>query len=224
VRWKVGSGSRILFWEDKWTGDRSLKEAYPWLYANTYNKDKTISKYGKWDNDRWEWILSWIRHWFEWEKPQIETFLEEIDTKTLVRGRSDIWMRNHGEDMIYTVKSVYNLLQGSCPSDKKQFFEDFWRVKVIPSTKFFVWRTILNGVPIMINLRHRRVFLNNVSCVMCGEQDKTINHLLITYKVTTNIWNMCNKWIGNLGVSHNQIQAHFEHFLLLELDLKGNML
>ena len=33
VRWKVGSGSRILFWEDKWTGDRSLKEAYPRLYA-----------------------------------------------------------------------------------------------------------------------------------------------------------------------------------------------
>ena len=103
-----------------------------------------------------------------------------------------MWMWNNGKDMIYTVKSAYNLLQGSCPSNKTQFFEGFWRVKVIPSAKFFVWRTILNGVPAMINLRHRRVFLNNVSCVMCGEQDETINHLLITCKLTTNIWNICN--------------------------------
>jgi len=43
----------------------------------------------------------------------------------------------------------------------------------------------------MINLRHRGVLLNNVSCVMCGEQDETINHLLFTCKVATNIWNMC---------------------------------
>jgi len=76
----------------------------------------------------------------------------------------------------------------------------------------------------MINLRHRGVFLNNVNCVMCGEQGDTINHLLFTCKVATKIWNMCNKWTGNLGVSYNQIQAHFEHFHLLELNLKGNML
>ena len=167
-------------------------EAFFCSDANTYNKNKTISECGKWDNDRWEWILSWRRHCFEWEKPQIETFLEVIDSKTLVRGRSDMWMWNNGKDMIYTVKSAYNLLQGSCPSNKTQFFEGFWRVKVIPSAKFFVWRTILNGVPAMINLRHRGVFLNNVSCVMCGEQDETINHLLITCKLTTNIWNICN--------------------------------
>jgi len=29
---------------------------------------------------------------------------------------------------------------------------------------------------------------------------------------------------GNLGVSYNQIQTPFEHFHLLELNLKGNML
>jgi len=57
--------------------------------------------------------LSWIKHWFEWEIPQIETFLEEIDRKTLVTGISDMWMWNNWEDMIYTVKSSYKLLQGS---------------------------------------------------------------------------------------------------------------
>jgi len=30
--------------------------------------------------------------------------------------------------------------------------------------------------------------------------------------------------IGNLGVSHNHIQAHFKQFHLFELNHKGNML
>jgi len=34
----------------------------------------------------------------------IETFLEEIDSKAFVRGRSYIWMWNNREDMIYIVK------------------------------------------------------------------------------------------------------------------------
>jgi len=33
VYWKVGSRTRILFLEDTWAGDKSLKEFYPRLYA-----------------------------------------------------------------------------------------------------------------------------------------------------------------------------------------------
>jgi len=57
-----------------------------------------------------KWNSSWKRHWFEWERPQIETFLERIDSKTLVRERSDTYMWNNGEDMIYTIKSTYKML------------------------------------------------------------------------------------------------------------------
>ena len=39
VYWKVGSGTRILFWEDIWVEDRSLKESYPRLYANSNKKE-----------------------------------------------------------------------------------------------------------------------------------------------------------------------------------------
>ena len=63
--WKVGSGSRILFWEDIWVGGRSLKESYPRLYGNSNKKEQTISECGKWDNNKWEWNLAWRRKWFE---------------------------------------------------------------------------------------------------------------------------------------------------------------
>jgi len=91
----------------------------------------------------------------------------------------------------------------------------FWRLKVIPSANFFVLRAISNGVPTLVNLRLRGVILNNVTCVMCSEQEETINHLLFTCKVAAKIWNMCYKWTGTLGVNHNKIQAYFEHFHLM---------
>ena len=191
--WKVGSGTRILFREDIWVGDRSLKEYYPRLYANSNKKEQTISECREWDNDKWEWNLAWRREWFEWERPQIEMFSEDIHKITLTRERKDCWMWNDGEDKVYTIKSAYQKLQEASEADQQNFFDYLWRVKVIPYAKFFMWRVILNGIPTNVNLRLRGVNLNNDNCAMCGEHEESISHLFITYRVATKVWNMCNR-------------------------------
>jgi len=84
-----------------------------------------------------------------------------------------------------------------------------------------VWRVILNEVPTMANLRLIGVSLNSVTCIMCDEQGETINHLLFTYKVVAKICNICYIYTRKLGVNHNQIQAHFEHFNILKPNHNG---
>ena len=39
----VGDGSRILFWNDKWIEDNSLKTLYPELFVCLANKEACIS-------------------------------------------------------------------------------------------------------------------------------------------------------------------------------------
>ena len=38
-RWKVGSGSKIMFWTDRWVGNDTLKSRYPRLFLNSVNKE-----------------------------------------------------------------------------------------------------------------------------------------------------------------------------------------
>ena len=78
--------------------------------------------------------MAWRREWFEWERPQIEMFLEDIHKITLARERKDCWMWNDGEDKVYTVKSAYQKLQEASEADQQHCFDYLWRVKVICKT------------------------------------------------------------------------------------------
>jgi len=40
----------------------------------------------------------------------------------------------------------------------------------------------------------------------------------------TPIWDPCYKWIGIITVSHNIVMQHFNHFNMLGLNIKGNMI
>ena len=60
MKWKVGSGDQIKFWEDKWTGEEeALAEKYPRLYLISSQKNQTIRSMGMHKDIGWEWILTW---------------------------------------------------------------------------------------------------------------------------------------------------------------------
>ena len=55
-RWKVGDGSRLKFWKDKWReGDLSLKDNYPSLYNVSTQQNHLINSMGILVDNRWEW-------------------------------------------------------------------------------------------------------------------------------------------------------------------------
>jgi len=92
----------------------------------------------------WEWNIPWRRDWFEWDRPQIEMFLNDIDRITIDKVRNYSWTWNDGDDKVYTVKSVYKNLQGVCVADQQHFLVCLWRVNVILFTKFFVRQVFSN--------------------------------------------------------------------------------
>ena len=44
---------------------------------------------------------------------------------------------------------------------------------------------MLKGVPTKVNLRHRRVLLNNYGCALCGEQEESVSNLFFDCKVAS---------------------------------------
>ena len=58
IVWKVGSGDKIKFWEDRWLdGDTTLLAKYPRLYVNSYQQNHRIEEMEAWKNMGWEWFI-----------------------------------------------------------------------------------------------------------------------------------------------------------------------
>ena len=91
LEWKVGSGSRIKFWEDTWKGSLPLYIRFPRLYENSISKEKTLREFGEWTNNGWVWLMKWRRDWFEWELPQ-EDFKQMLNQTQILREGEDLWV------------------------------------------------------------------------------------------------------------------------------------
>jgi len=223
VTWRVGSGTIIKFWEDVWVGEKALRDSYPRLYLISNKKERTISECGKWKNDKWEWNLGWRREWFEWEKNLFQSFMVDLERINIDSRRVDSLQWMDGEDKEYTVKSAYEKMQGICNGEQLLVFQSLYGgLKLFHHRFFFAWRVMLKGVPTKVNLRHRRVLLNNYGCALCGEQEESVSHLFFDCKVASKVWNMCNNWVRILNVHYNQPYESFLHFHVLELNHKGN--
>jgi len=47
VGWKTGCGDKVMFWEDVWIGNSSLKALYPRLYSVSLNQGHKVSEVGE---------------------------------------------------------------------------------------------------------------------------------------------------------------------------------
>ena len=64
---KVGRGTSVRFWHDRWCETGILKNLFPRLYAISTQKNSFISHMGYWERDSWRWNLEWRRSLYDWE-------------------------------------------------------------------------------------------------------------------------------------------------------------
>ena len=61
LRFDVGDGTRIKFWEDVWCKDCSLKEAFPKLYSISQAMEFFVSEVMRFSNGRFHWDIRFRR-------------------------------------------------------------------------------------------------------------------------------------------------------------------
>jgi len=64
------------------------------------------------------------------------------------------------------------------------------------------------------NLVRRGVILESNSCVMYGEKEETISHLLFNCMIAWRVWDMCYAWMSVALVNHYDAKSHFMPFCL----------
>ncbi|KAL4308799.1 hypothetical protein GQ457_01G003850 [Hibiscus cannabinus] len=94
IRFKLGDGSRIEFWEDFWTEVRTLKEAFPRIFNLSVKKSGKVGQFGHKESDKWVWSIATRRELFDWERRMWEEFMNVIERAASNTGRGDklVWI------------------------------------------------------------------------------------------------------------------------------------
>jgi len=223
VRWKLGRGDKVRFWEDVWIGDSSLKSLLHRLFSLSVNQEQKVEDVGEWEGTDWRWRLEWRRDRFEWETELEGNLLDYILRANVNKNISDIRVWGEEELEKYSVNIAYNHLAKRPGATHHYAFEYLWKAKAFPNVLMTAWRALLNRIPTMENLSRRGVQMNSVVCVLCQEKEDSCHHLFIECKYAQQVWSLCLKWLGLLSVQHNDLREHFGSFHIAQASSKQNL-
>lgn len=110
---KLGNGTKIKFWYDKWIGTESLAYLFPSVVEVCDRKDYTVAEMGSWRDSGWTWDWSWITPEEEFDTDAVNGLMELLNGIQLQQNVSDrfIWLPDTMRG--FTVKSCYEWLSNS---------------------------------------------------------------------------------------------------------------
>ncbi|GKV00581.1 hypothetical protein SLEP1_g13249 [Rubroshorea leprosula] len=194
----VGEGNGTLFWHDQWVGDYSLKDRFYRLFNISSNKEALISNMGEWRDGEWQWSWSWRRELFAWEIDILQELREEVRKRKLVQGQEDRWIWKKDPRGKYSVSSAYNLLNTTPIPNLPGDYNLIWNGRVPLKVAAFAWKVMQNRIPTKDNLQKRGVLGSeeDQSCVLCGKEAESVNHLLFSCPIAWKVWSSCYQWWG----------------------------
>lgn len=220
MKWKVGSGDQIKFWEDKWTGEEeSLAEKYPRLYLISSQQNQIIKSMGMHKDIGWEWILTWRRPLFENEIDSAVSFLTDIADKSIQQQGTDAWVWMGDPEGQYSTRSAYNMLREEAAAGRQEdCFVKLWRIRIPARFAVFAWRLLRDRLPTKQNLRRRQVQITDMLCPFCRSQEEDASHLFLHCSNIKPIWWDTMTWLHIKGAFPLSPKQHFLQHLGVQLD------
>lgn len=86
-----------------------------------------------------------------------------------------------------------------------------WKLKTPPLVLYCLPRVVLDQLPTRANLNKRCISLhdNNYTCPICGQFEKTTQHLLLTCYVAQRLWNYYYSWFNIQIVLPKDLKSTF---------------
>ena len=189
----LGDGRRITLWNDVWCGEESLSSSFPSLFSLVVNKEAKIA-------DIWEsregagcWFHTFIRPLNDWELEEMIRFLKTLDDQNFRPMGEDKLQLKNAKEKGFTVKMMYKSFD-TYP-DVEFPYCLVWNPAVPQKIGVFTWETSWGKVLTMDQLKRRGLTLVN-RCVMCEEDEETIDHLLIHCKRAKMLWDLFLSIVG----------------------------
>ena len=163
IRWVVGNGRKVRFWEDHWLGNTSLAILFWPLYVLNEQHGKTISDV--WNGE--ELQLSFRRNVSErlmlmWQD------LSEVGDSIRLTEEEDNILWSFSSNGHYSVQSLYAIInhRGVTPV----FIHAVWKLNIPPRVQFFLWLLANNKLLTRDNLAKRKE-VSDPTCMFCNDRE-----------------------------------------------------
>ena len=108
---EVGNRHKVRFWEDVWCGETPLCSSFPSLYEVASSKGDKVADQSEVTGTRGGWNFRFERHFNDWELEEAQRFICIVSTKSLSPLSVDRLRWNGAKDIMFSVKSSYDLLE-----------------------------------------------------------------------------------------------------------------
>lgn len=185
---RLGDGSRVRFWSDKWLqGKRAIVDSYPILAS--FVKDSGISVAQGLSGNRW---IKDIRGGVSTAAlSQYLNLWDELHQVHLSDGMADTLVWCHSSDGSFSTSSAYKLFFAA-----NKIFPcagAIWKSKAPARCKFFMWLVVHQRCLTADNLQ-RRGWPNSSSCQLCLQEPETCTHLFVHCSFSSQVWRHVRSW------------------------------
>ncbi len=211
IKWVVGDGKTINFWQDRWLTDIPLIESV----ADKDSIDKSLL------------VCDLINSNKDWDRPKIfQLLIGKLRRRTIRTILEYNIPTNDFQDRMYwkesnngwfSTKSSVQLLhknKGHKPSELKWI----WDLDCAPKIRNFMWRISKSGLQTKERLQQRRIAVP-MECELCGHHSEGFFHLFMECNFVKDIIHNTKKHLFDLIFPYNQNLGN-EKELLMELKEK----
>ncbi|GLT28349.1 hypothetical protein SLA2020_032890 [Shorea laevis] len=174
LRWRVGDGQQIKFWQDIWVGDKPLHEEAlsPVLSASM---DILVSHAITSAGEAGEWNEVLLGHLLP--RNVMERILAIPIPMFAQQPNSAYWTSSQAG--LFSVKSAFYLLQKQHVNltQQEERWKWVWKLQCLEKIKLFVWLLQRNRV-LTNSVRFERHFATTPVCPRCEQEPETPLHLL----------------------------------------------
>jgi hypothetical protein len=179
VKWHVGDGRRVRFWEDQWFGSCSLAIQYWNLYSIINEQGCTIRE--AWDGTNLKFTFRRTvnrRVMLLWQE------LLQIASEICFSEEPDQMIWQFSSTGRYSVQTLYAVVNDR--GVRQIFTPVVWKIKVPPRIHIFLWLFARNKLLTRDNLAKRRK-LDDQSCLFCSDNE-SVHHLFFYCCVARQMW------------------------------------
>ena len=182
----VGDGCSTLFWVDSWIHGSCIRSLAPTVFDVVLVRRHGVSVADALHNSRW------VRHV---TGPRSVRLIAEfvnlsniIDRTILTPGTPDTFSWRLSADQAYSASSAYGAMFIGCsrPVGARQL----WKTSAPPRVRLFFW-LVMHGKCWTAHRRWRHGLQDDCTCILCDQEDETMDHLLLGCVFSREVWQLC---------------------------------
>lgn len=173
IYYKLGNGSNIKFWSDRWCGESSLQQSFLEVFDMSNCTNLAVRDCFVDTNWNWNRILGDNIENFQGLNPSVSEIKEKVSQFKVEHG-PDIMLWRWSPTGQFTVRSTYVALSDGATRDRRS--SKIWKLRVPLKVKVFCWLVLRKRLLTADNLV-KRGWVGDTACVLCGTDEETMDHL-----------------------------------------------